>query len=93
MPVVFSGYSGVLHQYTDRHDITEILLKVALSNITLRFTASDYPFGIFKPFLQQIIDIPIVTRRACIYQRGNHPGCVVRGGVSRRGVWGPVPKG
>ena len=38
---------------TDRHDITEILLTVALStinqpNIRLRFTASGHPFVIFK---------------------------------------------
>ena len=33
--VVFSGSSGFLHQInkTDRHDITEILLKVALNTI------------------------------------------------------------
>ena len=35
MSVVFSGYSGFLHYKTDRHDITEILLKVALNTITL----------------------------------------------------------
>jgi hypothetical protein len=43
---------------TDRHDTTEILLKVALTTITLtpihalsvhhRLTVSDYPFGIRK---------------------------------------------
>jgi hypothetical protein len=33
--VVFSGYSGFLHLYkTDRHDLTEILLNVALNTIT-----------------------------------------------------------
>jgi hypothetical protein len=39
--VVFSWYSGFLHQYfkTDRHDITEILLKVALNTLPL-----PYPF-------------------------------------------------
>jgi hypothetical protein len=33
--MVFSGSSGFLHQYLkiDRHDIAEILLKVALSTI------------------------------------------------------------
>jgi hypothetical protein len=31
--VVFSGHSGLLHQKTDHHDITEILLKVALSTM------------------------------------------------------------
>ena len=31
--VVFSGYSGFLDHKTDRHDITEILLKVALNTI------------------------------------------------------------
>jgi hypothetical protein len=41
---------------TGRHDIAEILLKAALkhqkskSNL-LRYTDSDYPFGIFKLFL------------------------------------------
>ena len=33
--MVFSGYSGFLHQKTDRHDKTEILLNVALNTITL----------------------------------------------------------
>ena len=33
--VVFSGYSGFLPNKTDRHDITEILLKVALNTIIL----------------------------------------------------------
>ena len=33
--VVFSGYSGFLHQSTDRRDIIEILLKVALNQINL----------------------------------------------------------
>jgi hypothetical protein len=33
--VVFSRYSGFVHQKkTDHHDITEILLKVALNTIT-----------------------------------------------------------
>jgi hypothetical protein len=36
--VVFSGYSGFLHQKTDRHDIAEILLKVALKTISLNQT-------------------------------------------------------
>ena len=31
----FSGYSGFPSNKTDRHDTTEILLKVALSTITL----------------------------------------------------------
>jgi len=31
--VVFFGYSGFLHIKTDCHDITEILLKVALNTI------------------------------------------------------------
>ena len=33
--MIFSGYSGFLGSNTDRHDITEILLKVALNTITL----------------------------------------------------------
>ena len=33
--MVFSGYSGFLHYKTDRSDITEILLKMALNTITL----------------------------------------------------------
>ena len=32
--MVFSGYSGFLHQITDSHDIAEIVLKVALNTIT-----------------------------------------------------------
>ena len=33
--VVFSGYSGFLPNKTDRHDITDIVLKVALSTIAI----------------------------------------------------------
>jgi hypothetical protein len=34
--VVLSGYSGFLNtQQTDRHDMAEILLKVALNTITI----------------------------------------------------------
>ena len=33
--VVFSGYSGFSTNRTDRYDIAEILLKVALNTITL----------------------------------------------------------
>ena len=33
--VVFSGYSGFPTNKTDRHDITEILLKVSLNTLTL----------------------------------------------------------
>jgi hypothetical protein len=32
--VLFSGYSGFRHNKTDHHDITEILLKVALITIS-----------------------------------------------------------
>ena len=46
---------------TGRHDIAEILLKVALKHkkskqnqILPRFKASGYPFGIFKLFLNYI---------------------------------------
>ena len=31
--MVFSGYYDFLHNKTDRHDITEILLKVALNTM------------------------------------------------------------
>ena len=33
--LTFFLYSGFLHKKADRHDITEILLKVALNTITL----------------------------------------------------------
>jgi hypothetical protein len=41
---------------TDRHEFTEILLKVALNTLKslLQFKASDYPSGIFKLFLSPI---------------------------------------
>ena len=39
--VVFVGYSDFLHQ-TDRHDIIDILLKVALNHISLEFTIYFY---------------------------------------------------
>jgi hypothetical protein len=40
----FSGYSGSLQQYTDSHDITEILLKVALNTITINKTMVSSAF-------------------------------------------------
>jgi hypothetical protein len=40
--VVFSWYSGFSTNKTDRHDITEILLKVALSNLNQQ-TRSIFP--------------------------------------------------
>jgi hypothetical protein len=40
--LLFSDYSGFLHhQKTDRHDITEILLKVALNTTTLIITHNE----------------------------------------------------
>ena len=36
--VVFTGYSDFFHQFNWRHDITEILLKMVLSTITLTLT-------------------------------------------------------
>ena len=42
MSVVFTGYSGFPHQKTDRHNITEILLKIADINLNLmQILASD----------------------------------------------------
>ena len=35
MSVVFTGYSGFPHKKTDRHNITEILLKIADINLNL----------------------------------------------------------
>jgi hypothetical protein len=35
VPIFMTAYSGFLHQKTNRHDIAEILLKVALNTITL----------------------------------------------------------
>jgi hypothetical protein len=32
----------------------------------LRYTDSDYPFGIFKLFLRKILDIVIQLRRVCL---------------------------
>ena len=40
--MVFSRNSGFLTNKTDRHDITEILLKVSLDTITLTLTVSIY---------------------------------------------------
>jgi len=42
MSVVFYGYSGFSTNKTDRHDITEILLKVALNTITLTPNPNKY---------------------------------------------------
>jgi hypothetical protein len=42
MSVVFTGYSGFPHKKTDRHNITEILLKIADINLNLmQILASD----------------------------------------------------
>ena len=63
--MVFSEDSVFSTNKTDRQDITEIVLKVALNTITpnqtnllvivlsalIRFIVSDYPYGIFKFFL------------------------------------------
>ena len=38
--VVFSGYSGFFHNKTYHHDITEILLKVALNTTTITLNMS-----------------------------------------------------
>ena len=65
MSVVFTGYSVFSTNTSDRHDISEIVLKVALNTITpnqtnmlvivlsalIRFIVSDYPYDIFKLFL------------------------------------------
>ena len=70
MSVVFTGYSVFSTNTTDRHDISEIVLKVALNTITpnqtnmlvivlsalIRFIVSDYPYDIFKLFLNIGID-------------------------------------
>ena len=39
--VVFFGYSGFFPYKTDHHDITEILLKVALNTTTLSLTPTS----------------------------------------------------
>jgi len=44
--VVFSGYSGFLHNKTDRHNITEILLKVVLNTITLTLLKMFWKFSL-----------------------------------------------
>jgi len=43
--VVFSGYSGSSTNKTDRHDMTEILFKVALNTISLFLFNEDAMFG------------------------------------------------
>jgi hypothetical protein len=42
MSVVFYGYSGFPTNKTDRHDITEILLKAALNTIALTPNSNKY---------------------------------------------------
>ena len=41
------------------------LLAIVLY-VLLRYTDSDYPFGIFKLFLRKILDIIIQLRRVCV---------------------------
>ena len=40
--VILFEYSGFLHHKTDRHDITDILLKVVLNTLTPIFHTKDY---------------------------------------------------
>ena len=40
--VIFSEHTSFFHHSTDRHDVTEILLKVALNTINLTLTRSIY---------------------------------------------------
>jgi hypothetical protein len=44
--VVFSGHSGFHHNKTDRHDITEILLKLALNTINQTKPINRHGFGV-----------------------------------------------
>jgi len=50
--VVFSRYSRFPPNKTDRHDITEILLKVALNTITLTLTNKTDHHDISEIFLK-----------------------------------------
>jgi hypothetical protein len=44
------------------------LLAIVLY-VLLRYTDSDYPFGIFKLFLRKILDIVIQLRRVCLVNK------------------------
>ena len=43
--VFFSEYSGFIHNKTHRHDITEVLLKVALNTITRTLVSKHLPLN------------------------------------------------
>jgi hypothetical protein len=42
--LILFEYSGFLHHKTDRHDITDILLKVVLNTLTPIFHTKDYGY-------------------------------------------------
>ena len=54
--VVFSGYSVSSNQKTDRHNITEILLKVALNTITAILLSQN----IFRNIMHLLLCVCIV---------------------------------
>jgi surface polysaccharide O-acyltransferase-like enzyme len=55
MSVVFYVYSGFINNKTDRHDIAEILLKVALSIINQTIVLLIH-CGLFTKFITEIIE-------------------------------------
>jgi len=66
--LVFSGYSVSSTHKTDRHDITEILLKVALNTITLYITRVIYACG--NPFYRKY---PIIVPHFTLSQHLSSP--------------------
>ena len=69
--VVFSGYSSFLN-YTDRHDIAEILLKVALDTINQSINKSKSE--------QMVIEL-LVFKHTFYYENQAHTKTRIHGAV------------
>ena len=61
--VVFSGYSGSYTNNTDRHDIAQMLLKVALNTITLTLSLNNM---VSVPLIILILNRNIVQLSRCL---------------------------
>jgi hypothetical protein len=61
--VVFSGYSGSSTNNTDRHDIAQILLKVALNTITLTLSLNNM---VSVPLIILILNKNIIQLSRCL---------------------------
>jgi hypothetical protein len=68
--MVFSEYSGPSTNKTDRHDMTEILLKVAFNTITL-FGVCYYVELAHQTGKKILVNIPYPQHTNCIHLKYN----------------------